>query len=351
MWGAIALDRPEPDDVDRALDRGCVGISLPAGALAGSEELLALRSSLDRLEAPRRAAVRPPGPGPRLGAGSAAGGSLREPLWWPALTDYVAGLQAAWLAFQAVGPARPSRVCAWSSRRSPGSLRCTPSGSRLAAGPVTWRPTRCSSTRPPPTARSRSPRWSRSVGSRQLLYGSDRPVLEPSRDGSAGRLDWDLLARSRVARSASRPGWRRCERARRALPRLRRPDPFAMVPRPRAATSTGPSCEAFVAELAERPELWIERVRHDPTQRSYEELIADAHPHGLADLLDGRPRHRLPRPRPLLGRRRGRQRRGPRGAPHARRRAAQPHVQRRAELPLLRRGHPPRPARRRAIRP
>ncbi len=40
VWGAIALDRPDPADVDRALDRGCVGISLPAGALAGVDQLL-----------------------------------------------------------------------------------------------------------------------------------------------------------------------------------------------------------------------------------------------------------------------------------------------------------------------
>ena len=35
VWGALALDRLDPDDVDRALDRGCIGISLPAGALGG----------------------------------------------------------------------------------------------------------------------------------------------------------------------------------------------------------------------------------------------------------------------------------------------------------------------------
>src|SRR6202035_6059499 len=51
VWGAIALDRPDPTDVDRALDRGCVGISVPSGALAGSQELLELRPVLDRLEA------------------------------------------------------------------------------------------------------------------------------------------------------------------------------------------------------------------------------------------------------------------------------------------------------------
>ena len=34
VWGPVALDRPDPDDVDALLRRGCIGISLPAGALA-----------------------------------------------------------------------------------------------------------------------------------------------------------------------------------------------------------------------------------------------------------------------------------------------------------------------------
>jgi predicted metal-dependent enzyme (double-stranded beta helix superfamily) len=54
-------------------------------------------------------------------------------------------------------------------------------------------------------------------------------------------------------------------------------DPFAVVHRPPGRDLDGPELEAFVADLAERPELWIDRVRHDPAQRSYEELVADPH--------------------------------------------------------------------------
>ena len=50
VWGAVALDRLDPDDVDRALGRGCVGLSLPAGALCGVEAVSRLRSLLARLE-------------------------------------------------------------------------------------------------------------------------------------------------------------------------------------------------------------------------------------------------------------------------------------------------------------
>ncbi|HEV2975561.1 MAG TPA: cysteine dioxygenase family protein [Solirubrobacteraceae bacterium] len=52
---------------------------------------------------------------------------------------------------------------------------------------------------------------------------------------------------------------------------------LAMLSRPRGRDLTPGELEAFVRELADRPELWIERVRHDPTQRVYEELLSDAH--------------------------------------------------------------------------
>jgi predicted metal-dependent enzyme (double-stranded beta helix superfamily) len=55
------------------------------------------------------------------------------------------------------------------------------------------------------------------------------------------------------------------------------PAPLAWVPRPRGRDLSGPELEAFVAELADRPELWIHLVRHDSTQRVCEELVSDEH--------------------------------------------------------------------------
>jgi predicted metal-dependent enzyme (double-stranded beta helix superfamily) len=49
------------------------------------------------------------------------------------------------------------------------------------------------------------------------------------------------------------------------------------VPRPRGRDLGGPELERFVRELAERPELWIDLVRHDATQRVYEELLDEEH--------------------------------------------------------------------------
>jgi predicted metal-dependent enzyme (double-stranded beta helix superfamily) len=49
------------------------------------------------------------------------------------------------------------------------------------------------------------------------------------------------------------------------------------VPRPRGRDLSGPELEDFVGEVADRPELWIDRIRHDADQRAYEELLSDEH--------------------------------------------------------------------------
>jgi 6-methylsalicylate decarboxylase len=195
VWGAIALDRPDPRDVDRALDRGCVGISLPAGALAGSDGLLAMRAVLDRLETRGAPLFVHPGPGLEGAFARLAGecGSLAEPLWWPALTYYVSGLQAAWLAFQAVGrPDHPRLRVIFSMLAGLAPLHAERLSARggpghLAPDPLLFYET--SSYGPRAIAAVESV-----VGARQLLYGSDRPVLDPPRDARAGGLDWELLS-------------------------------------------------------------------------------------------------------------------------------------------------------------
>lgn len=58
---------------------------------------------------------------------------------------------------------------------------------------------------------------------------------------------------------------------------LYKPSSLASVPRPQGRDLTGPELETYVSELADRPELWIEHVKHDATQRVYEELLSDEH--------------------------------------------------------------------------
>ena len=50
---------------------------------------------------------------------------------------------------------------------------------------------------------------------------------------------------------------------------------FSHVPRPHRRNLCGEELEAFVNELAGRPELWIGHVRHHRTRRAYKELFSD----------------------------------------------------------------------------
>jgi 6-methylsalicylate decarboxylase len=194
VWGAIALDRSDPDDVDRALDRGCVGLALPAGALAGVDGVASLRSVLGRLEQRGAPLLVHPGPGlpPNL-ARPAREIALCEPLWWPALTSYVAGMQGAWLAFLAAGrPTHPRLRVIFTMLAGLAPLHAE----RLTArgGP--------SAGEPDPLVfydtSSYGPRAVRAmeaiVGAGQLLYGSDRPVVEPGELGMGELLDWTTIA-------------------------------------------------------------------------------------------------------------------------------------------------------------
>ncbi len=200
VWGTLALDRPDPDDVDRALSLGCVGVSLPAGALADIDGLVRLHVVLERLELRSAPLLVHPGPGPRPGLAFGGGlgdrrpvgeTSLRDPLWWPALTRYVAEMHSAWLAFlQAGRPAHPRLRVVFSMLAGLAPLHserlCSRGGPAAEPDPLVFYDT---SSYGPAAVRL----LEQAVGSDQLLYGSDRPVVEPSEQGIPGWLDWDSL--------------------------------------------------------------------------------------------------------------------------------------------------------------
>jgi predicted metal-dependent enzyme (double-stranded beta helix superfamily) len=50
-----------------------------------------------------------------------------------------------------------------------------------------------------------------------------------------------------------------------------------VIARPQGRDLSGPELEAFVADLAAHPELWIDHVVHDPGRRQYTELLRDRH--------------------------------------------------------------------------
>jgi predicted TIM-barrel fold metal-dependent hydrolase len=183
-WGPIPLDDPHPSDVDRVLARGCIGVSLPAGALTGPDPLDQLGAVLERIEQRGVPLFIHPG-GPPRHATSEAG--LEEPVWWRALTDYVSQMQAAWLGFvtrrrrdlprlrivfSMLAGLAPLQVERLTTRGGP---------SVELIDPLSFYDTSSYG----PRAVETMARW---VGPDQLVYGSDRPVLEPIRTGREREL-------------------------------------------------------------------------------------------------------------------------------------------------------------------
>jgi 6-methylsalicylate decarboxylase len=218
VWGAIPLEYPEPADVDRAIERGCVGISLPAGGLASVQDLARLRPVLARLESHGAPLFVHPGPGATRwsngwsnahGSNSAWEDSLSDPLWWPALTRYVAQMQATWLAFVSAGRAEHRGLRAiFSMLAGLAPLHTERLYSRGGPSPCLVDPLLFYDTSSYGPAAVQT--LAAVVGAEQLLYGSDRPVVEPAQLDMPDELDWSAavagtrraLGRDHVHRTA-----------------------------------------------------------------------------------------------------------------------------------------------------
>lgn len=105
-WATAGLVEPDPAGLRTALAAGCVGLELPASALATPASLEALGPLLAVLEARSAALLLHPGP-PRPPVAASA------PAWWAPVVSYVGQLHAAWWAWAAAGRALfPAlRVC------------------------------------------------------------------------------------------------------------------------------------------------------------------------------------------------------------------------------------------------
>jgi predicted TIM-barrel fold metal-dependent hydrolase len=167
-WAAVGLAAPDPDAVARRLDAGFAGACVPAGALAGPEGYDRLGSVLETLE--RRDAPLLVHPGP-------AAAPPGHPGWWPALTGYVAEMQASWYAFAVWGRAAHPRlrVCfAMLAGLAPlHRERLVARGGRPASDPGVFLDTSSYGTRAIDAVL-------REVGVDQLVHGSDRPVIAPT---------------------------------------------------------------------------------------------------------------------------------------------------------------------------
>lgn len=104
-WASACLTEIDPGAVERLLDRGCVGLTLPATVLAGGDGYELVAPLLSVLERRGKPLFVHPGP--------ARANAACDPQWWPALVDYVGQMHAAWFAFRVHGrPSHPRlRVC------------------------------------------------------------------------------------------------------------------------------------------------------------------------------------------------------------------------------------------------
>ena len=189
-WGAVGLDPLRPASVDELLDRGAVGISLPATALETPAAVADLAPLLNRLDSRSTPLFVHPGAASRgraeaddaarrgLAAHRGAGAEHVPPPWWPALTRYVAEMNAAWHAFLAAGRPRHPRLRVVFAMLAGGAplhlerLAARNGPTELALDPNTFYDTSSYGARATES-------MARIVGPDQLVYGSDRPVIEP----------------------------------------------------------------------------------------------------------------------------------------------------------------------------
>ena len=174
-WGAVQLEAPDPAEVDAAIGGGCAGISLPATALATPDALAHVGPLLARLELHGAPLFVHPG---QVASAGEAGPTPPLPVWWPALTDYVAQMQAAWFAFLHAGRREHPRLRVLFAMLAGGAPlqleRYVARGgvAPLAPDPLVFYDTSSYGAR-------MIEAMAGAVGVTQLVYGSDRPVVDP----------------------------------------------------------------------------------------------------------------------------------------------------------------------------
>jgi predicted TIM-barrel fold metal-dependent hydrolase len=172
-WGAVPMRDIDGSYVDRLLSSGVAGISIPAGALTSVRGVEHSTPLLDRLEQRSGVLFVHPGPDPWSGVPSADGG----PAWLPALTRYVAEMNAAWHTFATLQARLPRLRVVFAMLAGLAPLhaerlqaRGGPSGA--ATNENFFYDT---SSYGPRAVRA----MARVVGPDQIVFGSDRPVVEP----------------------------------------------------------------------------------------------------------------------------------------------------------------------------
>ena len=196
-WGALPLRDALPADAERLLDRGFPGLSIPAGALSTPARLERVGPLLEVVQ--RRAApiFVHPGPDP-FAAQAPAGGEAAS--WFPAMTSYIAQMNAAWHTFVAAGRKQlPDLRVVFAMLAGGAPLHLE----RLTArgGPVARAFDRNLYYDTSSYGERAIDAMVRVVGIDQLLHGSDRPVVAPpAPPGPLGAAAWEAMTRTNPAR-------------------------------------------------------------------------------------------------------------------------------------------------------
>ena len=188
LWASAS----QPAELDALLDAGATGLCLPAEALAGPDALRRAAPLLERLA--ERGAPLLVHPGPAADAAA--------PSWWPAMTSYVAAMQAAWLAWAEWGrAAHPELRVVWAMLAGCAPLHVE----RLAArgGPAdavhddrSWFDV---SSYGPKAVDA----MLRVVGVDRLVHGTDRPVVDPPSLAALGPAFRHAVTRVNPAQAVS----------------------------------------------------------------------------------------------------------------------------------------------------
>ncbi len=201
-WAAACLTEIDPGSLAGELDRGFVGLQLPATALLDAAGYDLVRPLLEVLEAADRPLLVHPGAteatgrGDMPGRGDAAVTGVVPP-WWPAIVPYVQQMHAAWFAFRAYGrPRHPAlRVCfAILAGLAPlhGERFAARAGGRSPVDPGVFLDISSYGTRAVDAT-------IRVLGIDALVNGSDRPYADPVRL-DLGAAAWHALRSANVQR-------------------------------------------------------------------------------------------------------------------------------------------------------
>lgn len=188
VWAAACVSEIDPDRVAADLDRGCIGLQLPATALmdeAGYARCAPLLALVQRRDLPL---FIHPGAAPPTGA---------APAWWPALVPYVQQMHAAWFAFRVYGRLRfpRLRVCfALLAGLAPlHAERLAARGGGTGAGAERGRLDPLAYVETSSYGPRAVDAVTRVLGVDVVVFGSDRPNAAPCRDFGLGAAAWRAL--------------------------------------------------------------------------------------------------------------------------------------------------------------